>query len=44
MYTSISIELHHLLEYDPEFCTHTVNVWQFEGTVSIQFLHAIQHA
>jgi hypothetical protein len=27
MHPSISAELHHLLEYDPEFCTHTINVW-----------------
>jgi hypothetical protein len=31
MYASISAKLHHLLEHNSEFCTHTINVWQFEG-------------
>jgi hypothetical protein len=44
MYASISSKLHHLLEHNPEFCTHTINVWQFEGMISIQFFHAAQRA
>jgi hypothetical protein len=35
VHLSISTELHHLLEHNPEFCTHTIYVWQLEGTAAI---------
>jgi hypothetical protein len=31
-------ELYYLLEHNPEFCTHTINVWKPEDMPSIQFL------
>jgi hypothetical protein len=40
VHPSISTELHYLLEHNPEFCTHTIDVWELEGTAAIQLFHA----
>lgn len=31
VHPSISTELHYLLEHNPEFCSHTIDVWELEG-------------
>jgi hypothetical protein len=43
MHPSISAELYYLLEHNPEFCTHTIDVWKPEGMPSIQLFHSPQH-
>jgi len=40
VHLSISTELHYLLEHNPEFCTHTIDVWKLEGTAAIQLFHS----
>jgi len=40
VHLSISTELHYLLEHNPEFCTHTNDVWKLEGTAAIQLFHS----
>jgi hypothetical protein len=44
MHPSIPAELYYFLEHNPEFCTHTVDVWESEGTPSGQLFHTLQHA